>query len=196
VCPELYDRTIVCNGVSKAYSMTGWRIGYLAGPETLVNAMKNIQSQSTSNPTSIAQVAATVALEGDQSYIKMSTREFKKRHDYLHEELNKIKGVRCPASQGTFYIFPNMEGVIEQLDGINDDLQLAPGRIPFGKSPDCSGTGIRLWRPGVYPHFICHQYGRSERRHETAQGKLEAGLIVRLETAVDRIRLGQYHTRP
>jgi aspartate aminotransferase len=125
VCPELYDRTIVFNGVSKAYSMTGWRIGYLAGPEVLVNAMKNIQSQSTSNPTSIAQVAATVALEGDQSYIKISTREFRKRHDFLHEELNSIEGVRCPASQGTFYIFPNMEGVIERLEGVDDDLQLA-----------------------------------------------------------------------
>jgi len=125
VCPELYGRTIVFNGVSKAYSMTGWRIGYLAGPEVLVNAMKNIQSQSTSNPTSIAQVAATAALEGDQSYIKMSTKEFKKRHDFLYEELNSIEGVRCPASQGTFYIFPNMDGVIERLDGINDDLQLA-----------------------------------------------------------------------
>jgi aspartate aminotransferase len=125
VCPELYDRTIVFNGVSKAYSMTGWRIGYLAGPEVLVNAMKNIQSQSTSNPTSIAQVAATAALEGDQGYIKMSTREFRKRHDFLHEELNSIEGVRCPASQGTFYIFPNMEGVIERLEAVNDDLQLA-----------------------------------------------------------------------
>lgn len=124
-CPDLYDRTIVFNGVSKAYSMTGWRIGYLGGPEVLVNAMKNIQSQSTSNPTSIAQVAATAALEGDQSYISTSTKEFKKRHDFLHEELNKIEGVRCPASQGTFYIFPNMEGVIERLDGVNDDLQLA-----------------------------------------------------------------------
>lgn len=125
VCPQLYDRTIVFNGVSKAYSMTGWRIGYLGGPEVLVNAMKNIQSQSTSNPTSIAQVAATAALEGDQSYIKMSTKEFKKRHDFLHEELNSIEGVRCPASQGTFYIFPNMDGVIERLEGVNDDLQLA-----------------------------------------------------------------------
>ncbi len=125
VCPDLYDRTIVCNGMSKAYSMTGWRIGYLAGPDSLVSAMKNIQSQSTSNPTSFAQVAATVALEGDQSYIKMSTKEFKKRHDYLHEELNKIEGVRCPASQGTFYIFPDMSGVIEKMDGINDDLQFA-----------------------------------------------------------------------
>jgi len=125
VCPELYDRTIVFNGVSKAYSMTGWRIGYLAGPEILVNAMKNIQSQSTSNPTSISQVAATAALEGDQSYIKMSTEKFRERHDYLHEALNKIDGIRCPAAEGTFYIFPNMKEVIERMDGIKDDLQLS-----------------------------------------------------------------------
>ena len=125
VCPDLYDRTIVCNGVSKAYSMTGWRIGYLAGPEVLVTAMKNIQSQSTSNPNSIAQVAATAALEGDQSYIKMSTEKFRERHDYLHEALNKIAGIRCPASQGTFYIFPNMKEVIERMSGIKDDVQLS-----------------------------------------------------------------------
>lgn len=125
ICPDLYDRTLVFNGVSKAYSMTGWRIGYVGGPELLVNAMKNIQSQSTSNPTSIAQVAATAALEGDQSYIKKSTRVFKQRHDYLHQELNKLEGVHCPVSQGTFYIFPNMEEVIERLDGINDDVQFA-----------------------------------------------------------------------
>ena len=125
MCPELYDRTLVFNGVSKAYSMTGWRIGYVGGPEILVNAMKNIQSQSTSNPTSIAQVAATAALQGDQSYIKKSTKVFKQRHDYLHRELSKIEGVRCPASQGTFYIFPNMEDIIERMDGINDDVQFA-----------------------------------------------------------------------
>jgi aspartate aminotransferase len=147
VCPDLYDRTMIFNGVSKAYSMTGWRIGYVAGPEILVNAMKNIQSQSTSNPTSIAQVAATAALEGDQTYIKESTKVFKQRHDFLHQELNKIDGVRCPASQGTFYIFPNMEKVIERLDGINDDVQFSefllekakiavvPGSA-FG-APDC-----------------------------------------------------------
>ena len=125
VCPELYDRTIVFNGVSKAYSMTGWRIGYLAGPEVLVNAMKNIQSQSTSNPTSIAQVAATAALEGDQTYIRMSTEKFKERHDYMYEALNKIDGIRCPASQGTFYIFPNVKDAIERMEGIKDDVRFS-----------------------------------------------------------------------
>jgi aspartate aminotransferase len=91
VCPDLYERTIVLNGVSKAYSMTGWRIGYAGGPAPLINAMKDIQSQSTSNPTSIAQVAAEAALNGDQSFIKQMNSVFKRRHDMLLEGLNKIK---------------------------------------------------------------------------------------------------------
>lgn len=122
-CPELYDRTMVFNGVSKAYSMTGWRIGYVGGPESLVKAMNKIQSQSTTNPTSIAQVAAQAALDGDQSYITKSTGIFKERHDFVYEQLNKIEGVHCLPSAGTFYSFPNMQDVIGRLDGIDDDIQ-------------------------------------------------------------------------
>ena len=125
VCPDLYERSIVLNGVSKAYSMTGWRIGYAAGPESLIKAMKKIQSQSTSNPTSIAQVAAQAALEGDQSCIQTMLKTFKERHDMLVDGLNKIDGIECLPSTGTFYAFPKVEGLIERLDGISDDLQLA-----------------------------------------------------------------------
>ena len=125
VCPELYDRTVVLNGVSKAYSMTGWRIGYVGGPASLINAMKKIQSQSTSNPTSIAQVAAQAALEGDQSYIKTSNKIFKERHDYVYEQLNKIEGIECHASEGTFYIFPDFQGVIDRMENISNDIELA-----------------------------------------------------------------------
>ncbi len=125
VCPELYERTVVLNGVSKAYSMTGWRIGYAAGDALLINAMKKIQSQSTSNPTSIAQVAAQAALEGEQSYISTSNKIFKERHDYVHKQLNKIAGVKCHASHGTFYIFPNFQGVIERMENISNDIELA-----------------------------------------------------------------------
>jgi len=125
VCPELYDRTVVLNGVSKAYSMTGWRIGYVGGPASLINAMKKIQSQSTSNPTSIAQVAAQAALEGDQSYISTSNKIFKERHDYVYEQVNKIAGVECHASEGTFYIFPNFQGVIDRMENISNDIELA-----------------------------------------------------------------------
>ena len=120
VCPDLYDRTIVLNGVSKAYSMTGWRIGYCGGPRDLINAMSNIQSQSTSNPTSISQVAAEAALNGDQSFIGMMTDAFKKRHDYVLEALKAMPGVKVAPADGTFYIFPSFQQVIERLELAND----------------------------------------------------------------------------
>ena len=124
VCPELADRTVVVNGVSKAYSMTGWRIGYLGGPPALVRAAQKIQSQSTSNPSSVSQYAALAALDGDQTYIRESTVIFKQRHDFVHAGLNAIDGVECTASDGTFYSFPNMQGVIDRLDGIKNDMEL------------------------------------------------------------------------
>jgi aspartate aminotransferase len=120
--PEFYDRTVVMNGVSKAYSMTGWRIGYAAGNEQLIEAMCTIQSQSTSNPTSISQYAALAALTGDQSFIHEMCVEFKKRHDFVVAELNTIDGVECVPTDGTFYVFPNIEKLLERLDGIDDDL--------------------------------------------------------------------------
>ncbi|AMK79155.1 MULTISPECIES: pyridoxal phosphate-dependent aminotransferase [Methylomonas] len=123
--PDFYDRTIVLNGVSKAYSMTGWRIGYAAGPAPLIEAMCIIQSQSTSNPTSISQVAAEEALNGDQGCIDTMMVEFKKRHDYVVAELNGIAGIECLPTDGTFYVFPNVEKLLSRLDGINDDLEFA-----------------------------------------------------------------------
>ena len=124
VCPELAGRTVVVNGVSKAYSMTGWRIGYLGGPVSLVKAAQKIQSQSTSNPSSISQYATLAALNGDQAYINESTAIFKQRHDFVHAGLNAIDGVECTAADGTFYSFPNMQGVIDRLDGIKNDIEL------------------------------------------------------------------------
>ncbi|MEQ1635372.1 MAG: pyridoxal phosphate-dependent aminotransferase [Methylococcales bacterium] len=123
--PDLYDRTLVMNGVSKAYSMTGWRIGYAGGPADLIEAMCTIQSQSTSNPTSISQVAAEAALTGDQSFIDTMCVEFKKRHDYVVKELNAIEGVECLETDGTFYVFPNVEKLIARLPNINNDLEFA-----------------------------------------------------------------------
>ncbi|MBV1883620.1 MAG: pyridoxal phosphate-dependent aminotransferase [Pseudomonadales bacterium] len=124
-CPELYDRTFVLNGVSKAYSMTGWRIGYAAGPASAIIAMKKIQSQSTSNPTSFAQAGAQAALEGPQSCVKEMTVAFKKRHDFVIKALNQIPGVDCATADGTFYAFPNIQGVIDSIEGINNDVELA-----------------------------------------------------------------------
>jgi len=124
-CPDLYPRTIVLNGVSKAYSMTGWRIGYAGGPAPLIAAMKKIQSQSTSNPTSVSQVAARAALEGDQACVTRMVRAFKERHDYLVEALNHIHGIRCLPSQGAFYAFPNVEEAIAELPLVEDDIQFS-----------------------------------------------------------------------
>ena len=124
-CPDLEPRTMVLNGVSKAYSMTGWRIGYAGGPESIVKAMKKIQSQSTSNPTSISQVAAQAALEGPQDCIGTMLAAFKERHDFVVDALNRIPGVECLPTDGTFYVFPGVEGLISRLDGVSNDLELA-----------------------------------------------------------------------
>lgn len=124
VCPELYERTVVVNGVSKAYAMTGWRIGYAAGPVKIINAMKKVQSQSTSNPNSIAQIAAQAALEGDTRDLIKMVSAFKERHDYLVQALNTIEGFECLPADGTFYAFPRVQKLIEQL-GMSNDIELA-----------------------------------------------------------------------
>lgn len=125
VCPELYERTFVLNGVSKAYSMTGWRIGYAAGPTKVIGAMKKIQSQSTSNPASISQAAATAALTGDQTCVADMVVQFKKRHDYLVEALNGITGVNCLAGDGTFYVFPDFSEAIANNKQTDNDIAMA-----------------------------------------------------------------------
>jgi aspartate aminotransferase len=123
--PHLYDRTVTINGVSKAYAMTGWRIGYCGGPEPLVKAMKKVQSQSTSNPCGISQKAAVAALAGDQGPVKAMTAQFKKRHDYLAAALDDLPAIDCLAGDATFYLFPDVRGAIEHLDGVNDDTEFA-----------------------------------------------------------------------
>lgn len=122
--PDLYDRTMVLNGVSKAYSMTGWRIGYAAGSKELIAEMSKVQSQSTSNPCSISQVAAEEALNGDQSCIDGMMVAFKERHDAVVALLNEIDGVECLPTDGTFYVFPNVEKLIARL-GMKNDLEFA-----------------------------------------------------------------------
>lgn len=124
-CPQLMDRTLVLNGVSKAYSMTGWRIGYAGGPANVIKAMKKVQSQSTSNPTSIAQVAAQAALEGPQDFIQVMVKAFKERHDYVVGRLNAIPGVHCLPTDGTFYCFPSVQGALAKIPGLSNDLELS-----------------------------------------------------------------------
>ncbi|MDC1287955.1 pyridoxal phosphate-dependent aminotransferase [Gammaproteobacteria bacterium] len=124
-CPELYERTMVFNGVSKAYAMTGWRIGYAAGDAGIIKAMKKIQGQSTSNPASVSQAAAVAALNGDHAPVRAMVTEFKKRHDYLVAELNSIRHIECLESQGTFYSFPNIQALIDARNDLNNDVDVA-----------------------------------------------------------------------
>ncbi|MCW6535032.1 pyridoxal phosphate-dependent aminotransferase [Sphingomonas lycopersici] len=112
VCPSLYERTLTVNGCSKAYAMTGWRIGFAAGAPWLIKAMAKLQSQSTSNPCSIAQAAATAALNGDQSFLIERNAAFKSRRDLVVSMLNQTDGVTCPRPEGAFYVYPEVSGVI------------------------------------------------------------------------------------
>jgi aspartate aminotransferase len=110
--PGLYERTLTCNGVSKAYAMTGWRIGFAAGPEVLIGGMRKIQSQSTSNPCTISQWAAVEALTGSHDFIAENNAVFKRRRDLVLARLNSIEGITCPVPEGAFYVYPSIAGLI------------------------------------------------------------------------------------
>ena len=110
--PGLYERTLTCNGVSKAYAMTGWRIGYAAGPKSLIAAMRKIQSQSTSNPCSVSQWAAVEALNGPQDYIAANNAIFKRRRDMVVDMLNAAEGISCLTPEGAFYVYPSIHGCL------------------------------------------------------------------------------------
>ncbi len=118
--PDLYERTVVLNGVSKAYAMTGWRIGYCGGPRELIQPMKKVQSQSTSNPSSVSQAAAAAALSGDQACVSRMAAQFRERHDFVVNALNELSGVECLPGDGTFYAFPRVTDAIRAY-GADDD---------------------------------------------------------------------------
>jgi aspartate aminotransferase len=169
VCPDLYERTIVLNGVSKSYAMTGWRIGYAAGPVPLIRAMTNIQSQSTSNPTSIAQVAAEAALDGDQSFIQEMVRAFKARHDFTVDALNSVFGVRCLPAQGAFYLFPDMRGAIREA-GAGDDVAFAEHLLTTAGVALVPGSAFGA--PGFMRASIATSLKNLERAVERLRGAL------------------------
>jgi aspartate aminotransferase len=110
--PKLYDRTLTCNGVSKSYSMTGWRIGYAGGPVELIKAIGKVQSQSTTNPSSISQTAAVEALDGPQDFIKERAERFRQRRDLVVSMLNQASGLTCRRPEGAFYVYPSCAGTI------------------------------------------------------------------------------------
>jgi len=124
-CESLYSRCMVFNGVSKAYAMTGWRIGYAGGPADIIKAMKKIQGQSTSNPASVSQAASVAALNGDHQCVRDMVVQFKKRHDFVVSALNAIKHIRCLESDGTFYSFPNIQDFIDARDDLETDVDVA-----------------------------------------------------------------------
>ena len=125
VCPELKQRTVILNGVSKAYSMTGWRIGYAAGDKEIIKKMKTLQSQSTSCASSISQAAASTALNNTCHELPEMNKEYKKRHDFVVSELNKIDGVECKPTDGTFYVFPSFKDYLKKNKLLSNDTELA-----------------------------------------------------------------------
>jgi aspartate aminotransferase len=139
--PQLYDRTVTINGVSKAYAMTGWRIGYCGGPKEIVGAMSTIQGQSTSNASSISQRAATIALNGDQKCVVEMNKAFKARHDFVVAGLNAIPGISCLPGAGTFYAFAHVEGAMRSL-GMKDDGEFAEYLLVQGGVAVVPGSGF------------------------------------------------------
>ncbi|MEM7711618.1 MAG: aminotransferase class I/II-fold pyridoxal phosphate-dependent enzyme, partial [Pseudomonadota bacterium] len=150
--PALYDRTLTMNGVSKAYSMTGWRIGYAAGPEPLIAPMRKVQSQSTSNPCSISQWAAVEALEGTQSFIRPNQALFRKRRDLVVSGLNACPGIDCPVPEGAFYVYPSIEGCLGKISAggteIGDDEAFATALLEEADVAVVFGAAF-----GLSPHF-------------------------------------------
>jgi len=140
-CPDLYARTVVLNGVSKAYSMTGWRIGYCGGPAEIVTAMSTIQSQSTSNPSSIAQKAAAAALNGDQGCVGEMNKHFKARHDYFNAGLNALPGFKVLPAAGTFYAWCDVSEAI-RMRGLADDNAFAEFLLEKAGVAGVPGSGF------------------------------------------------------
>jgi aspartate aminotransferase len=146
--PYLKDRTLTMNGVSKSYSMTGWRIGYAAGPKEIIKAMAKIQSQSTSNPTSISQAAAVEALNGTQDFIKERADSFKQRRNFVVESLNNIKGINCLNPEGAFYVFPNCKKLIGKKTKIKDDTDFVEKLLEKSEVAVVPGSAF-----GLQGHF-------------------------------------------
>ena len=170
VAPELYDQTMILNGVSKAYSMTGWRIGYAAGPAGLIKAMKTIQSQSTSNPTSVSQAASVAALDGDQSCINTMLQAFKERHDKVYPLLDALPGVSCNPAQGAFYLFPDFKAAIASTANVTDDIQMAEYLLEH--------AGVALVPGSAFgaPGFMRLSYATSMENLEEALERLKTAL--------------------
>ena len=170
--PGLYGRTLTCNGVSKAYCMTGWRIGYAAGPERLIGAMRKIQSQSTSNPCTISQWAAVEALDGSHEFIAENNTVFQRRRDLVVSMLNEIDGVECPVPNGAFYVYPSIAGLIGKTSAggalIEDDEAFATALLEETGVAVVFGAAF-----GLSPNFRV-SYATSDTALKEACGRIQA----------------------
>ena len=169
--PKLYERTLTCNGVSKAYSMTGWRIGYAAGPVELIKAIGKVQSQSTTNPSSISQTAAIEALDGPQDFIAPRAESFRQRRDLVVSMLNQAKGLRCRTPEGAFYVYPSCEGAIGKTTPagkrIETDDDFAAYLLETEKVVVVPGSAF-----GLSPYFRI-SYATSEAKLEEACRRIQ-----------------------
>lgn len=170
VCPELADRTVVINGVSKAYAMTGWRIGYAAGPADVIKAMKKVQGQSTSCAGSVSQAAATAALNGPQDCVEHMRRAFADRYRFICDALNRIAGVNCPESDGAFYAFPSFQAVLESRPGLSNDVELANWLLEEAGVSTVPGSAFGA------PGHLRLSYAASLEYLEDAIGRIEAAV--------------------
>ncbi len=169
--PRLYDRTLTVNGVSKAYSMTGWRIGYAGGPKELIKAMGTIQGQSTSNPSSISQAAACAALNGDQSFLKDWVESFKQRRNLVVSMLNDCEGLDCPTPEGAFYVYPSCAGCIGKTTPEGKIIETDSDFVTYLLESQGVATvqGVAF---GLSPHFRI-SYATSEKALKEACGRIQ-----------------------
>ena len=169
-CPDLIDQVVTINGVSKCYAMTGWRIGYAGGPKEVINAMKTIQSQITSNASSISQVAAAAALDGDQSCVTPMVDAYKKRSDYIVKALNEIPGFECREGEGTFYAFPRVTGAMK-AKGLQTDAELVELLLSQADVVIVPGTAFGA------PGYVRLSFACSIEELETAISRIKAALV-------------------
>jgi aspartate aminotransferase len=169
-CPDLYGQVVTINGVSKCYAMTGWRIGYAGGPPEVIKAMKTIQSQITSNPCSVSQVAATAALDGDQSCMAEMLKAYKARSDYLVGALNDIPGFECREGEGAFYAFPKVTGAMA-AKGLKTDAELVQQVLEHGDVVMVPGT------PFGAPGYVRLSFACSIEALEKAVDRIKAALV-------------------
>lgn len=168
--PELRERTLVVNSVSKTYAMTGWRVGYTAGPRHVIGAMSTLQGQMTSNPCSIAQAAAVAALAGPQEQVPPMMREFERRRDFVVERLNAIPGVVCPKPQGAFYVFPNIGAFLRREGSPRNGDELAAYLLETANVALVGGTDFG------YPDHVRISYASSLQKLEEALDRVDGAL--------------------